>query len=129
MCTFVPNKYLQIIKITFQEYFEYRLNFLLWRLRNLISFLTLVIFWLAFYGGSNIVLDYQRSQLLTYVVGVAFLRSIILSSRSVDLAGQIRSGELTKLLLQPLRIFNFWFTRDLADKTLNIFFAVDIFFY
>lgn len=117
------KKYFQIIKITFEEYFEYRLNFLLYRFRSFISFLTLVIFWLAFYGKNEIVLDYKKSQLLTYVVGAAFLRSIVLASRSVDLAGQIKSGQLTKLLLQPLKIFNFWFIRDLADKVLNIFFA------
>jgi len=117
------SKYLQIIRITFQEYFEYRLNFVMWRFRNLISFLTLIIFWLAIYGEKDKILDYQRSQLLTYVIGVAFLRGIVLASRSVDLAGQIRSGELTKLLLQPLKIFNFWFIRDLTDKALNIFFA------
>ncbi len=40
------------------------------------------------------------------------------------LGGQIRSGELTKIILQPLGIFAFWFNRDLVDKFLNIFFTV-----
>lgn len=118
------RKYWQIIKATFEEYFEYRLNFLLYRFRSFISFLTLILFWLAFYGKSEMILDYKKSQLLIYVIGVAFLRSIVLATRSYDLAGQIRNGQLTKLLLQPLDIFNFWFTRDLADKILNILFAL-----
>lgn len=118
------KKYLQVIRITFQEYFEYRLNFLLWRLRSLISFLTLFFFWEAIYGERAQLLGYQRSQILTYVVGVAFLRSTILASISVDLSGQIRSGELTKLIIRPLGMFQYWFARDLSDKLLNIFLTI-----
>lgn len=118
------KKYWQIIKITFQEYFEYRLNFVLWRFRSFVSFLTLFFFWLAVFGQKESLLGYQKSQMLTYVIGIAFLRSVVLGSRSVDLAGQIRTGQLTKLLLQPIKVFNFWFSRDLVDKFLNIFFFI-----
>jgi ABC-2 type transport system permease protein len=118
------KKYWQIIKITFEEYFEYRLNFVLWRFRSFVSFLTLFFFWLAVFGPRKELLNYQKSQLLTYVVGVAFLRSIVLASRSVDLSGQIRSGELTKLIMRPLGMLQYWFSRDLADKVLNIFFTI-----
>lgn len=118
------RKYLQIIKITLEEYFEYRLNFLLWRFRSFVSFLTLFLFWSAIFGQKENLLGYQKQQMLTYLVGIAFLRSLVLGSRSVDLAGQIRSGQLTKLLLQPVGIFDFWFSRDIADKFLNIFFTV-----
>jgi ABC-2 type transport system permease protein len=69
-------------------------------------------------------LGYQKAQMLTYVVGIAFLRTIVLGSRSVDMADQIRSGGLTKLLLQPIKIIKFWFTRDVVDKLLNLFFTI-----
>lgn len=120
-------KYLQLAKITFEEYFVYRLNFILWRFRSFVSFLTLFFFWLAIYGNRSEFLGYQKSQMLAYVVGIAILRSIVLGSRSVDLGGQIRSGELTKLILRPINMFSFWFSRDLVDKILNIFFtAIEI---
>ncbi len=117
-------KYLTLAKITLEEYLVYRLNFVLWRFRSFVSFLTLFFFWLAIYGNRGEFLGYQKSQMLTYVVGIAFLRSVILGSRSVDLGGQIRSGELTKIVLRPLGIFSFWFSRDLVDKLLNIFFTL-----
>jgi len=117
------KKYLTLAKITFEEYLVYRLNFVLWRFRSFVSFLTLFFFWLAIYGGRSEFLGYQKSQMLAYVVGIAMLRSIVLGSRSVDLGGQIRSGELTKIVLRPLGIFSFWFSRDLVDKLLNIFFT------
>lgn len=117
------HKYFQVIKITFQEYFVYRLNFLLWRFRSFVFFLTLFFFWLAIYGSKGEFLGYQKSQMLAYVVGIAFLRSVVLGSRSADLAGQIRTGELTKLVLRPIGILSFWFSRDIADKLLNLFFT------
>lgn len=118
------GKYLQVARLTVQEYFEYRLNFLLWRLRNFVSFLTLFFFWLAIFGIKEEIFNYEKSQLLTYVLGVAFLRSLVLASRSVDLSGQIRSGELTKLMVRPLGMLKYWFSRDLADKILNLSFTI-----
>lgn len=118
------KKYFQLAKITFEEYFVYRLNFLLWRFRSLVFFLTLFFFWLAIYGERTEFLGYQKAQMLTYVVGIAFLRSIVLASRSVDLTGQIRTGELTKIVLAPINTFGFWLTRDAPDKLLNIFFTI-----
>lgn len=117
------GKYLQLAKLTFQDYFVYRLNFVLWRFRSFVVFLTLFSFWLAIYGQRQEFLGYQKGQMLAYVAGIAILRSIVLASRSADLADQIRSGELTKLLIQPIKIAWFWLARDLVDKGLNLFFT------
>ncbi|MBM3209099.1 hypothetical protein FJZ40_02300 [Candidatus Shapirobacteria bacterium] len=117
------KKYFQLSKLTLQEYFVYRLNFVLWRFRSFVFFLTLLFFWLAIYGDRTALLGYERAKMLAYVVGVAFLRSFVLGSRSADLAGQIRSGELTKILLCPIGMFSFWLTRDVVDKLLNLFFT------
>jgi len=117
------KKYFQLAKLTFQEYFVYRLNFVLWRFRSFVFFLTLLLFWLAIYGDRIALLGYERAKMLAYVVGVAFLRSFVLGSRSAGLAGQIRSGELTKILLCPIGMFSFWLTRDAVDKLLNLFFT------
>lgn len=117
-------KYPQLFKMTWQEHFIYRLNFILWRLRNLIVFLSLIFFWLAVFESKTSFLGYQKSQMLAYLAGVAFLRSLVLGSRSIDLAGQIRSGELNHLLLKPMGVFVHWFTRDLADKLLNLAFTI-----
>lgn len=88
------------------------------------SFITLLIFWQAVYGSRTNLFGYEKSQMIAYVLGIALLRGIVLSSRSIDMAGQIKSGELTTVILRPLNIFKFWFSKDLADKLLNIFFTV-----
>jgi len=118
------RKYLQLFRITLQEYLVYRLNFLLWRFRSFVSFLSLFFFWLAIYGNQTEFLGYQKSQMLAYVVGIVFLKGIVLGSRSADLAGQIKSGELTKLILRPIGMLSYWFSRDLVDKGLNLFFTI-----
>lgn len=117
------KKYYQVFKLTLQEYFEYRLNFLLWRFRSLITFVTLLVFWQAVYGSREMLLGYSKPQMFAYIIGISFLRSLVLGSRSSDLAGQIKSGELTKIIQKPWRVFSFWFSRDAADKLLNIIFT------
>jgi ABC-2 type transport system permease protein len=117
------RKYLLVGKLTFEEYLVYRLNFVLWRFRSVVSFLTLAFFWLAVYGNKGEFLGYQKAQMLTYVVGISFLRGLVLGSRSVDVAGQIRSGELSRIILRPLDFFKFWLSRDAVDKLLNLFFT------
>jgi ABC-2 type transport system permease protein len=117
------KKYFQIFKLTFQEYFEYRLNFILWRFRSLVSFITLIVFWQAVYGSRTSIFGYTKPQMITYIIGIAVLRSVVIASRSIDLAGQIKSGELTKVIQKPWNIFSYWMAMDLADKLLNIGFA------
>lgn len=118
------KKYLFLAKATLQEYFVYRLNFVLWRFRSFILFLTLVIFWQAVYGESSFLFGYEKSQMMAYVVGIAFLRGLIMGSRSADLAGQIRSGEMTKIVMRPWGVFGYWLSKDAVDKLLNLFFTL-----
>jgi ABC-2 type transport system permease protein len=118
------RKYLHIFQITLQEYFTYRLNFFLWRFRSLVFTLTLLFFWLAVYGSQKTLFGYEKSQMLTYLLGVVFLDSLILASRTADLAAELRSGGLSKLLLRPVGFFKFFLVRDLGDKALNMIFAL-----
>jgi len=118
------KKYLQLARITFQEYFVYRLNFILWRLRSLVQILALFFFWLAIFKLGGEFLSYGKEEMLTYLVGIVFLKSFVLASRTANLAGRIKSGSLTKELIRPWGIFKSFFTCDLVDKALNLVFAV-----
>jgi len=117
------KKYWLIFKLTLMEYFVYRLNFLLWQFRNVVSFLALFFFWQAVYSGRQEIFGYQREQMLSYIVGVSVLRGIVFGSRTADLAGMIRSGDLVnRFLLRPWSIVKAFFCRDLAAKFLDIIF-------
>lgn len=118
------RKYWQIIKTTWIQYSIYRLNFLIWRLRSFIGFIIIYFFWQTIFSQNSQLLGWQQFDLLTYVFGVAFLRSIIFSSRTIDVGGEINSGNLTNYLLKPLSFLKFWFASDLGDKILNLVFTV-----
>lgn len=61
---------------------------------------------------------------MTYVVGIGFISNAILSSFSGYIAGEIRSGEITRDLLHPINIFRKLFVEDLIDKGFNIIFFI-----
>lgn len=123
------RKYWQIFKISFNQEFAYRFNFLMWRVRNVIQILIIFSFWnTIFSNSSQSLFGYDRAKILTYVFGILILRAVVLSSRAVDVAGEISSGNLTNLLLKPINYFKYWLCRDISSKALNILFsAVEIF--
>lgn len=118
------NKYLSIFKISFQQEFVYRLNFIMWRFRNVLQIFLIFFLWNAVFSDpTRIVFGYDRGKILTYVFGILILRAIVFSARTVDISGEIANGDLTNYLLKPVGYFKYWFTRDLSSKTLNLSFA------
>lgn len=117
-------KYLSVFKVSWQEIFIWRTNFVLWRLRNVFQILILYFFWSTVFSNQDHLFGYTRTTILTYVLGSSLIRSMVLSSRSVDVAGEIHQGILTNYLLKPISYLSYWWTRDLADKILNIIFSI-----
>lgn len=118
------SKYLVLAKVQWQNGLVYRTNFLFWRFRNVIQFLTIYFFWQIATRNQKEIFGYQEYQIFTYLFGVILLQSLILSSRTVDLAGDILESGLSNKLIKPISYFKYWFASDLADKLLNISFAV-----
>jgi len=117
------QKYWSILKISFYQEFAYRLNFIFWRLRNIIQILIFFFLWNAVFSNNNQVLGYSKDSIFTYAFVLIVIRAIVFSVRSNDIAGQIANGELTNMLLKPVNYFKYWITRDALYKLLNIFFG------
>lgn len=119
------KKYWPVFKNTWQEYFTYRLNFAMWRVRTVTQLLLVYFLWCAiFQNQKGEIFGYSQQLILTYILGVSFLRAIVFSSRTIDVGDEINRGNLTNFLLKPLSYLKYWFTRDLADKILNLTLAV-----
>ena len=116
------NKYLRIFNITLQEYFVYRLNMFMWRVRQVFVFLLPYFMWSAVFQQGVTIYGYDFGQIMTYLFGTTILRSLIMGSRTVDLGWMINSGMLTVPLMRPLNMFAFLMTRDAADKLFNLSF-------
>lgn len=118
------NRYLSIFKISFQQEFAYKLNFIMWRVRNVLQIFIVFFLWdSVFSDPSRIVFGYDRAKILTYIFGTLVLKAFIFSARSVDVPGEISEGTLTNYILKPISYFKYWITRDIASKVLNLMFA------
>lgn len=116
-------KYLQVFKVSLSEMFIWRLNFVLWRLRSVLQLLVLYFLWSVVFGQQDVAFGYTKEAIFTYILGTAFMRSMVLSSRSVDVAGEIHSGRLTNFLIRPVSYISWWLTRDISDKLVNLIFV------
>lgn len=117
------NKYLQIIKGTWAEYMEYRLNFVLWRLRMVSQILVTYFLWWALFANTSELFGYTQSMMLTYVLLTNLARTIILGTRTMDISNMINSGAISNYLLRPVHFFHLAVARDVGDKALNVAFA------
>ena len=116
------KKYLSVFSITLQEYFTYRLNFVMWRVRQIFVFLIPFFIWRAVLGSGGVIYGYNFPAIMTYLFGTTVLNSLVMGSRTVDLGWMINSGYLTIPLMKPLSVFRFLMTRDVADKLFNLLF-------
>jgi len=116
--------YWQIAKNMWDQAVAYRLSFAIFRLRNLFWILTMYFLWLYVLPQGKVLFGYDQSQILTYILGGAFLSSLIMATRSQDIATEINDGNLSNLLLRPIGFLRYYFARDLGDKAMNIFFSI-----
>lgn len=118
------NTYLQIIKGTVEEYATYRLSFILWRVRLVVQLLVVYFMWWAIFSEHRELFGYTQGAMLTYILFSSFVRPFVMGTRTQEVAEYIRSGSLSNYLVRPIRFLGFCASRDIADKLLNIFFAV-----
>ncbi|OGG08570.1 hypothetical protein A2154_00340 [Candidatus Gottesmanbacteria bacterium RBG_16_43_7] len=115
-----PKLYLQIFKNTWSEIMTYRVNFLFWRIRMVMQMLVVYFLWNAFYANRTALFGYSREMMLTYVLLISIVRTIVLSTTTVDIGNKINQGDLSNYLVKPICFVCFYFSRDMADKLLNL---------
>ena len=119
------KKYLQIFKISFAQEVAYKVNFIVWRVRNVVQILLAYFLWSAVFEDPQItIFGYDQSKILTYIFAVILIRSLVFSARSVDVPQEISEGSFSNYLIRPVEYFRYWFTRDLSSKALNFAFSL-----
>lgn len=117
------SKYLVSFTNTISEYFAYRLNFFLWRVRVIVGILITYFLWQSIFQGKTEVFGYSRTDMFTYILLITFLQGIVLSTQTHKVANEINTGDLSNLLIKPINYFGFNFARDLTDKFINTVFS------
>lgn len=119
------KKYITAFQLSFQNEFVYRLNFILWRFRNVLRILMTYFLWSTVFLRNDIAFGYTKEQMITYVFLVLIISSFVMSAPSNDnIGGEISNGDLSNYLIKPVSYLRYWLTRDLASKLLNIIFAI-----
>ncbi|MBI3380059.1 ABC-2 family transporter protein [Candidatus Gottesmanbacteria bacterium] len=118
------KKYVMVVSNSLQEYFAYRLNFILWRVRVIVSILISFFLWQTIFKTKSQVFGYQQSQMLTYILLITFLNGIVLSTQTFRVAEEINLGTLSNFLIRPFSYFGYVMSRDISDKIVNTFFSI-----
>ncbi len=118
------KKYLQVFNNCLQNYSAYRLNFILWRVRMILSILITFYLWFAVYAGTQMAFGYRKTEMLTYILLTLFINGIVFSTQTFKIAEEINFGTLSNFLIKPVSYFIYNLARDLADKFLNILFSI-----
>lgn len=118
------NKYLSIFKISFEQEFTYKINFIMWRVRNVFQIVITFFLWSTIFSNPGaVIFGYDRTRILTYVFALMIVRAVVLSARAVDVSSDVAEGNLSNYLVKPISYFKYWLTRDVASKVLNLSFA------
>lgn len=118
------NSTLAIFKIAWEDGLAYRLNFVLWRIRTVLQFLLVYFIWWTIFQTQSEIFGYKEQTILTYILLIAVIRAIVLSSRANDIMNKINDGSIANFLLRPIGLIRYYFAQDMADKLLNCFFMV-----
>ncbi len=118
------KKYLKIFQITLSQYFVYRLSFILWRVRNIFGLIFLYFLWTSVFAHQSTIFSYTPVQISTYVLLINILSSLVLGTRTPDVATDILNGDLANYLVKPISFLKFIITKEVADKILNLIFSI-----
>lgn len=118
------SKYLAIFSLSWQDEFVYRVNFILWRFRNVLGFFLAYFLWSGVFSINNQVFGYTKTEMISYIFLILITSSVVMSAPSADnIGGEIGNGNLSNYLLKPMGYLRYWFARDLASKCLNLTFS------
>ncbi len=118
------RKYWEVFKIAWQQNLIYRLNFFLWRVRNVLQLLLVYFIWWSVFHSQTEVFGYTISTIITYILVASLIRAIVLSTRVTDLMNQINDGSVVNFLIKPLGFIKYYLSREVADKLFNILFYI-----
>ena len=114
------KKYWFIFSIYWQEGLSRRASFLMERFRALVVLISFYYFWSALLKNRTSFVGYDRSQMLTYVLGMNVIRSIVFATRTEEIAYEINHGRLSAYLLKPVNFMFYTLFRDLSEKSINL---------
>ncbi|MFA9288530.1 MAG: ABC transporter permease [Weeksellaceae bacterium] len=114
------QKYIELFRLTVDQYFIYRINFLLWRFRMVLNLLIVYFLWTAVYDNTRIAFGYDKPEMITYVLLISIFSDLVFSSIVFEIGAEILNGDIINRLLRPMSFFKYLLTKEVADKSINV---------
>src|ERR1700716_467810 len=118
------KKYWFVYSLYWQEGLQRRASFFMERFRSLVVLLSYYYLWATLLANRSSFAGYDRSQMITYVLGMNILRSRVFAGRTDEIAWEINRGTLSGYLLKPVNFMAYTFSRDLSEKSINLLSAL-----
>ena len=106
-------KYAKVFNVGAQNTFVYRWNFLLRSIFGIVPLIGTIFLWKAMYGTASEMklAGYTFSQLILYFAMTVFVENLVTPTEDEwQIAGEIRDGKMSFLLLKPLNYIAYRFT-------------------
>lgn len=116
--------YWQLLRVTIDQYFVYRLNFILWRSRVVLNLVLIYFLWQAVFLQNRQLFGYSHDIMISYVLITSLFSDIVFSSKIHEVGVEIMQGDIVNRLLKPISFFLFVITKEIADKGINIFCSI-----
>lgn len=111
------RKYWALYKAGLQNALTYRGPMVVWKVTNLLSFLTIAYVWLS--SDSTSFGGYNKPQLITYYFFVLFLQWIVTLTPVMSIKEEIKSGEINSKILKPFSYLGEKFALETSWHTIS----------
>ncbi len=118
------KKYWLLFKTHWQNTLAYPISFWMWRFRQVLATFASLTVWLAIFKGNAQAFGYTQDTMISYIFLIGFLQSIILATQTGGLGQQIYEGEISNVMVKPLKVLGWIGAIDLADKAYNFTFLI-----
>ncbi len=114
------RKYWFVYSLYWQEGMARRASFFMERIRALVVLVSFYYFWTAVLRDQPVIAGYNAAAMMTYLLGMNVLRSLVFASQSWEVSMEINQGRLSSYLLRPINFMAYTFSRDMAEKSINL---------
>lgn len=121
------RKWWAVFCIFFQDGIAYRASGLIWITTDLVTAVTMPLVWASAAKG-GFIKNFSASDFVLYYLCMLLLTSFIQSHIMWELAGEIKEGQFSSVLVRPISFFQYTFFRNLAWRVIRPMLFAPIFF-
>lgn len=124
------RKYVKAFTLGLQNALEYRMNFLLTLLSCLFPILIQYFLWATIFAGKSnaAILGYKLNEIIIYAIFAALLSKLVATGFEYDVSNDVKSGQLSKFIVQPIGYFQYRISSFLGEKIPQIIIVTIILF-